>query len=137
MPNETIIYLGVSNVISVNWEAIASSYNYYNVAIHQVPYVGINLGLLVEYLVNYYFCELSQVHFVCHSIGSHICGVAGSKLLSNVSRITSLDAAGLLFFNFGKTRRLDKSDAVFVDAIHTTYGVLGYFDPVRFYYNRN
>jgi hypothetical protein len=51
-------------------------------------------------------------------------------LLHKKGRITALDAAGPFFEAIGIVQaRLDKTDALFVDAIHTT-SYIGYTEPI-------
>lgn len=57
-----------------------------------------------------------------HSLGAHACGFAGK--VTKLKRISALDAAGLSFKGESFQNRLDKSDADFVDVIHTD-GLIG------------
>lgn len=50
--------------------------------------------------------------------GAHIAGYAGART-QNLGRITGLDPAGPYFENTDTVVRLDKTDAKFVDVIHT------------------
>lgn len=43
--------------------------------------------------------DLSQVHILGHSLGSHVAGYAGEKLNGQVGRITGMDPAGS-FLNY-------------------------------------
>lgn len=53
-----------------------------------------------------------------HSLGGHIAGYAGERI-DKLGRITGLDPAKPYFENMPLAVRLDPSDAVFVDVIHT------------------
>ncbi|KAL1470996.1 hypothetical protein MTO96_023915 [Rhipicephalus appendiculatus] len=59
-----------------------------------------------------------RFHVLGHSLGSHIAGYAGQKLRF-LGRITGLDPAEPFFEGMSPLVRLDPSDAMFVDAIHT------------------
>lgn len=65
---------------------------------------------------------------VGHSFGGQICGQAGMRLGGNVGAIYGLDPAGP-FFCFPTlnptNKRLDKTDAKFVQIIHSTDGLVG------------
>ncbi|PZC82127.1 hypothetical protein B5X24_HaOG200586 [Helicoverpa armigera] len=76
----------------------------------------------------------SKIYIIGHSLGSHIAGVAGKKVHEltgqRVGRITALDPAGPCFSNVSLSGRLDKSDAEYVDVIHSNGGLLGLKEPV-------
>ena len=63
------------------------------------------------------------MHLVGHSLGSHLMGYIGAYVAENslekLGRITALDPAGPYFQDTPPIVRLDPSDAVLVDAIHT------------------
>ncbi|XP_003424474.1 pancreatic lipase-related protein 2 isoform X1 [Nasonia vitripennis] len=69
----------------------------------------------------------NNLYFIGHSLGAHISGQAG-RLLRNksnffkVERITGLDPAQPCFLQTDYSMKLDKSDADFVDVIHTQTG---------------
>lgn len=64
-----------------------------------------------------------------HSLGSHLAGYSGHYLQKNfglkLGRITGLDPAAPLFADTDQIVRLDRSDAYFVDIIHTDASLLG------------
>jgi len=67
-----------------------------------------------------------------HSLGAHVAGNAGHATTSGkLSRVTGLDPAlpGFHMLSSEKTR-LDPTDAVFVDIIHSCGGVLGFLQPL-------
>lgn len=67
-----------------------------------------------------------------HSLGAHVAGNAGSAIITGkLSRVTGLDPAmpGFHMLASEKTR-LDPTDAVFVDVIHSCGGVLGFLQPL-------
>ncbi|CAF2744509.1 unnamed protein product [Lepeophtheirus salmonis] len=59
-----------------------------------------------------------KLHLICFSFGAQVCSFAGSNI-PNCNRITGLDPAGPAFREHNTSFRLDKSDADFVDVIHT------------------
>ncbi|XP_040575800.2 pancreatic lipase-related protein 2, partial [Lepeophtheirus salmonis] len=59
-----------------------------------------------------------NLHLIGFSFGAQVCSFAGSNI-KNCSRITGLDPAGPSFREHNTSFRLDKSDADFVDVIHT------------------
>uniref|UniRef100_A0A1B0FEN7 Lipase domain-containing protein n=1 Tax=Glossina morsitans morsitans TaxID=37546 RepID=A0A1B0FEN7_GLOMM len=75
------------------------------------------------------FTDSSKIHIIGHSLGSHLAGYAGYHLQKDfglkVGRITGLDPAAPLFAETHGVVRLDRSDAHFVDIIHTDGNLLG------------
>ncbi|XP_065362734.1 pancreatic triacylglycerol lipase [Calliphora vicina] len=73
--------------------------------------------------------DLSNFHFIGHSLGSHVAGYTGYHLQKDfgikLARITALDPAAPLFAETDPIVRLDRSDAHFVDVIHTDGNLLG------------
>lgn len=70
----------------------------------------------------------SSIHFVGHSLGSHISAHAAHLIKESqkgqsqrwiVRRITGLDPAQPCFGDAEESLKLDKTDAAFVDVIHT------------------
>ncbi|KAK7116287.1 hypothetical protein V1264_001996 [Littorina saxatilis] len=105
------------NVIVVDWAAGAKGPNYIQAAANTRVVGGqiASLILTAEQLGS----APSHFHIIGHSLGSHIGGYAGSYLKGRLGRISGLDAAAPLFENYGNDVKLDKTDAMFVDAIHT------------------
>ena len=60
-------------------------------------------------------------HLIGFSLGAHISGYVG-KLVKNLGKITALDAAKPYFDGMPKVARIDSTDALFVEAIHTDNG---------------
>jgi pancreatic triacylglycerol lipase len=56
------------------------------------------------------------------SLGAHIAGYVGEQV-PNLGRITALDAAKPYFGGLSTEVRLNPSDALLVDAIHTDNGI--------------
>lgn len=73
---------------------------------------------------------LTQIHMIGISFGAQLAGLIGQRVFSKtgtkLTRITGLDPAGPLFLGAQESSRLDPSDAIFVDVIHT-YLFTGYF----------
>ncbi|XP_059048255.1 uncharacterized protein LOC131843600 [Achroia grisella] len=129
------------NVVCVDWEGGASMPNYLRAAAN-TRLVGKQLAMLLQGLAKHIDLRFEDVHFIGFSLGAHVAGFAGSEL-RNISRITGLDPAGPLFEFQDPRARLDRSDAKFVDVIHSNgetliLGGLGAAQPlghVDFYPN--
>ncbi|KAB7493761.1 Pancreatic lipase-related protein 3, partial [Armadillidium nasatum] len=57
-------------------------------------------------------------HCIGHSMGGYVCGYAGQGV-DKLGRITALDLGPREVFEVNNNEKLDPSDAIFVDAIHT------------------
>ncbi|KAI8793131.1 pancreatic lipase-related protein 2 [Biomphalaria glabrata] len=113
--NELLIE-GDYNVIIVDWSK--GNKPPYTQATANTRVVGAQIALLIHKLVESSGIKNSDVHIIGHSLGSHIAGYAGERL-DELGRITGLDPAGPQFENTDIRVRLDPSDAMFVDVIHT------------------
>lgn len=129
------------NVICVDWEAGAVIPNYVRAAAN-TRLVGKQLSMLLEGLNKHLGLPFHNVHVIGFSLGAHVAGFAGAEL-KNLSRITGLDPAAPLFESQDPRARLDSTDAMFVDVIHSNgenliLGGLGSWQPmghVDFYPN--
>ncbi|XP_066981725.1 lipase member H-like isoform X1 [Macrobrachium rosenbergii] len=106
------------NVISVSWSAGSYTASYFVIQ-KRVPDVGDDISKLLIYLRDATGLSTDRIHLIGHSLGAHIVGFTGKIMNGSLSRITGLDPAGLMFHAADITERLDKSDASFVDVIHT------------------
>lgn len=86
------------------------------------------VGAITAHVVHMLYEELrlpnlDKVHIVGHSLGAHLSGYAGYHLQRDfglkLGRITGLDPAAPLFTDTDTIVRLDRSDASFVDVVHS------------------
>ncbi|KAF5287804.1 hypothetical protein FQR65_LT12172 [Abscondita terminalis] len=111
------------NVIIVDWEKGARGPQYPNAAAN-TEVIGRQLGILLLHLIDYGL-HPNLLHLIGFSLGAHVAGCAAEVVKNEgflIGRITGLDAASPLFRHShlrDKSKKLDKDDAVFVDAIHT------------------
>ncbi|KAF2886066.1 hypothetical protein ILUMI_20107 [Ignelater luminosus] len=96
------------NVIALDWTKY--SIDLYTNSFCFIPEIAEVIGKFLCYLQQELKVPLSEIHLSGHSMG----------------RISGLDPAGPLYQGIDKSRRLDGSDAVFVDVIHSNEGLLGY-----------
>ncbi|XP_030839226.1 pancreatic triacylglycerol lipase [Strongylocentrotus purpuratus] len=106
------------NVICVDWSTGASS-KWYPTPRDNTRVVGRIIGKMVEQLVDNKGARFEDMHIIGHSLGAHIAGYAGEALGGRAGRVTGLDPAGPLFGGTDNQCKLDKSDAMFVDVMHT------------------
>nr|XP_023015082.1 pancreatic lipase-related protein 2-like [Leptinotarsa decemlineata] len=111
------------NVILLDWH-IGARGPQYPTAAANTELVGRQLGILLVQMVEKGL-DARKIHLIGFSLGAHVCGTASESLKAKgylIGRITGLDAASPLFRNEylrEKYKKLDRSDAKFVDVIHT------------------
>uniref|UniRef100_A0A8D8Z5M2 Lipase member H-B n=1 Tax=Cacopsylla melanoneura TaxID=428564 RepID=A0A8D8Z5M2_9HEMI len=115
------------NVITLDWSYTASTKAYPIPAVMTYQ-VGTLAAEVINKLVELNFTHYDNVHMIGHSLGAHVSGATGANCKQKIARITGLDPAGPGFqVILGKDRKLDESDAQFVDVIHTAAGSAGYY----------
>ncbi|OXA57764.1 lipase member H-A [Folsomia candida] len=106
--------------------------------------IGRKVAGMVVFLINHgLLSDPTRVHIIGFSLGAQIAGIAGQHIKhytgKPIQRVTGLDPAGPLFqFRRIKGKRLDHTDAYFVDVIHTNqarYGYIGNSGHVDFFPN--
>ncbi|XP_069837852.1 pancreatic lipase-related protein 2-like [Dendropsophus ebraccatus] len=104
------------NCFSVDWSG--GSRTLYTQSANNIRVVGAEVAYFVSALGKIYNYPSSNVHLIGHSLGAHAAGEAG-KRQPGIGRITGLDPAQPYFQDAPPEVRLDPSDAILVDAIHT------------------
>ncbi|KAA8586987.1 hypothetical protein FQN60_000823 [Etheostoma spectabile] len=124
------------NVIVVDWNHGAANVNYLK-AVENAYNTANNLTAFIKMLQGH-GASLSSIHMIGVSLGAHISGLIGANLNGLLGRITALDPAGPQFTGNPPERRLDPTDAQFVDVLHTDIDALGFREPlghIDFYAN--
>ncbi|XP_068626437.1 uncharacterized protein [Battus philenor] len=121
---KAFLYDGDVNLIVVDWSDLAN--RNYITAKSGVPEVGKHLARFIEWLITL-GSSYDRIHLIGFSLGAHIIGNAGRETGSHVKRITALDPGGPLWKNDKK--RLVKTDARYVEVIHTNTALYGYEGP--------
>ncbi|XP_067134234.1 pancreatic lipase-related protein 2-like [Centruroides vittatus] len=111
--------IGKCNVIFVDWPLGAIFP--YGQATANIRVVGAEIIFLLKKLQQLKNAKLETIHIIGHSLSAHAGGYVG-KALKNLGRITGLDPAGPYFQEVSPEVRLDASDAIFVDVIHSNAG---------------
>ncbi|XP_053959392.1 lipase member H [Anastrepha ludens] len=110
------------NIIYVDWAILAPGPCYLS-AVHNTKHVGACVAQLVERVLE---MGTTDMHVVGFSLGAQLSNYIARNLGSfQLPRITGLDPAMPLFITAGINDKLDPSDAVFVDVIHTNAFVQG------------
>ncbi|GFN89194.1 transposase [Plakobranchus ocellatus] len=106
------------NVVVVDWHH-GATYPYEQ-AVANSLLVARQVGNFIRHLELVHGVPPLTVHLIGHSIGAHISGNAGAAVApSRVARVSGLDPAEPYFDRLDDSLRLDPSDAIFVDVIHT------------------
>ncbi|XP_077987393.1 pancreatic triacylglycerol lipase-like [Glandiceps talaboti] len=105
------------NVFAVDWNGGAAQD--YEQAVSNTQITGAEVDAFIRFLddaLEGY--PPSKVHLIGHSLGAQCSGHAGERS-PDIGRITGLDPSGPNFEGTDPAVRLDPTDAVFVDALHT------------------
>ncbi|CAG5122260.1 unnamed protein product [Candidula unifasciata] len=113
---DALLQHGDYNVVIINWAG--GNGPPYSQAAANARLVGAQTAQLISQLISSKGVAAADFHIIGHSLGAHVAGYAGEKI-PDLGRITGLDPAGPYFENTDKSVRLDPSDALFVDVVHT------------------
>ncbi|XP_058248886.1 phospholipase A1 member A isoform X2 [Hemibagrus wyckioides] len=116
-----------ANILVVDW-LCGASYNY-NKVVNNCKEVAVQIAILINQLTTS-GVNLELFHLIGISVGAHVAGFVGTLFSGKLGRITGLDPAGPMFKNADPFDRLDPSDAMFVEAIHTDSDNFGISIPV-------
>ncbi|XP_046960900.1 pancreatic lipase-related protein 2 [Vanessa cardui] len=111
-----------ATVVVVDWRR--GSQPPYGQAVANIRLVGAMTAYLIHNIYDVLqLSDLDNFHFIGHSLGAHLGGYCGHTLQKKFSlklgRITGLDPAAPYFSNTVTLVRLDRSDASYVDIIHS------------------
>ncbi|XP_072900879.1 lipase member H-like isoform X1 [Hemitrygon akajei] len=123
---KTLLNVDDINLIIVDWNRGATTINY-STAVTNTKKVAVILKPVIDSILDN-GGSFDSIHLIGVSLGAHISGFVGSMFDGKIGRITGLDPAGPLFREKGKDDRLDPSDAMLVDVLHTDVDALGYRD---------
>lgn len=115
------------NVITVDWSPLA--FDDYPVSTGYLYGIGKHTGNLLIALNRTFNIPFEKFHLVGVSLGAQLAGFVGSHVQNetghSVGRISGVDPGGALFNRAPNRSRLDRSDALFVDVMHTDWGIIG------------
>ncbi|KAI1297635.1 Pancreatic triacylglycerol lipase [Halotydeus destructor] len=106
-----------SNVILVDWSKGASA-SMIDQRMTHVHTVGLMMVKTIEDLMSIQGTKPEDIHIIAHSFGTFAADVVGRKI-KNIGRISGLDPGSPGFETLRPDERLDPTDAIFVDVIHT------------------
>ncbi|XP_043852801.1 lipase member I-like isoform X2 [Dromiciops gliroides] len=105
------------NIIVVDWNWGATTLIYQR-AVLNTRKVAMFLKEHIDKMLRF-GASLNSFHFIGVSLGAHISGFVGQMFKGKLGRITGLDPAGPYFSGKPPYKRLDYTDAQFVDVIHS------------------
>ncbi|XP_066930049.1 pancreatic triacylglycerol lipase-like [Clytia hemisphaerica] len=117
--NELLNYENM-NLIFVEWH-VGSAFPYHQ-AVGNTRMVGAQVAHMIELIKNDTGINWDKLRLIGFSLGAHVMGYAGRNLRRKgmlLRRISALDPASPYFENKHPDRRIDPTDAEFVDVIHT------------------
>ena len=100
--------LGDYNILSVDYGPLAECFPYYGVAVANIKKVGPYVGQLLGFMAENLQLSANNVHLVGWSLGGQLVAFIGQEMNGTLSRITSLDPAGLYFLVFSSSRTHDE-----------------------------
>ncbi|XP_045101019.1 pancreatic triacylglycerol lipase-like isoform X2 [Portunus trituberculatus] len=110
------------NIITVDWKLLAAAPWYFS-AVSNVYKTAKHTASLLDWMAGEVGLMPKQLHITGHSLGAHCAGLTGKYIKTGLaSRVTGLDPAGPLFYFVSNDKRLYKTDAEFVDVLHTNGG---------------
>uniref|UniRef100_A0A8D3ABY3 Lipase, member Ib n=1 Tax=Scophthalmus maximus TaxID=52904 RepID=A0A8D3ABY3_SCOMX len=116
------------NVIVVDWNKGAANLNYFTAVTYTREAAHNLTGFIMT--MEEEGASLSSVHLLGVSLGAHLAGFVGRDKIS--------DPVGPMFTSATPDQRLDPSDAMFVDVLHTdmnSFGLRGAHGHIDFYAN--
>ncbi|XP_051883626.1 pancreatic lipase-related protein 2-like [Pristis pectinata] len=113
---KTILQVDNINCVCVDWRG--GSQCPFSQAAQNIRVVGAEIAFFLHALESNYNYTLPDVYLVGHGLGAHAAGEAGRRK-PGIARITGLDPVAPYFQNTPPEVRLDPTDALFVDVIHT------------------
>ncbi|XP_068720095.1 pancreatic triacylglycerol lipase-like [Montipora capricornis] len=123
------------NVILIDWEKGAKQI--YEQSTANTRLVGVMTAELINFLIvqgGNSSDLIDRFYFIGFSLGAQVAGYAGSHLQTKyrrkLPRITGLDPAGPYFTGTDAKVHLDKTDAEYVDIVHTNMPLIGTSDHV-------
>ncbi|XP_025200902.1 pancreatic triacylglycerol lipase-like isoform X2 [Melanaphis sacchari] len=118
------------NVISVDYKELVRE-PCYPQSVYNVPLVSKCTTMLLKQLFKLRKdLSFDNLHLVGFSLGAQVASQIGRQMNGTIQRITGLDPARPLFGKIFNTEVLKKSDAQFVDVVHSNMGDKGKKEPL-------
>ncbi|KAJ8674587.1 hypothetical protein QAD02_005849 [Eretmocerus hayati] len=125
---------GDDNIVILDWSALA--FDSYVSVTARIKDISRHTAKAIEELVSG-GVNKETLHVIGHSMGAQVAGFIGDYLNFTIPRVTGLDPANPLFYQFGLDHISPRSGKI-VDVIHTDGGLYGAYSntgTVDFYAN--
>ncbi|XP_012058730.1 PREDICTED: pancreatic lipase-related protein 2-like [Atta cephalotes] len=120
---DAFLNVGDYNIILIDWRDAAN--HSYLMSVRSVPLVSQRVAFLINFLENNANLDPNKTVIIGHSLGAHIASLSARFAASKIAEVIVLDPAALLFESNGPGERVDKSDAILVQVIHTCTKFVG------------
>lgn len=107
------------NIIIVDWHCGASFLDYVG-ARKRVSHIGAAVGHFIKRLNTTHGIAFKSVSVIGFGLGAHAAGIAGKTLNGQLGSIVGLSPSSALFTIALSIDRLNATDAIFVEIIHTS-----------------
>ncbi|XP_012259852.2 pancreatic triacylglycerol lipase [Athalia rosae] len=124
LPRNAYLATGDYNVIVVDWKKTAGNL-IYPTAAKNVAAVAARVSQFLNFMHKVAGLNFGTTMLVGHSLGAHVSGLAARGASGTIQAVVALDPARPNFDHVGDDKRVSKSDAAYVEVIHTNAGLLG------------
>jgi len=107
-----------SNIILIDWSEGSQTINYIG-ASNRVEPIGRFVGSHISFMVEEGLLRVDRLKVIGFSLGAHIAGFVGKTATVRLHTIIGLDPAGPLFSSRNPLTRIDRTDAEYVEIMHT------------------
>ncbi|XP_011634428.1 pancreatic triacylglycerol lipase-like [Pogonomyrmex barbatus] len=121
---DAYLNVGDYNVILIDWRE-AAKYDWYWKSVRSVPFVSQRVASLIDFLENNANLDPGKTTVIGHSMGAHVASLGARFATSEIAEVVATDPAGPAFESKPPGKRVDKSDAVLVQVIHTCAKYVG------------
>ncbi|KYN04718.1 Pancreatic lipase-related protein 2 [Cyphomyrmex costatus] len=120
---DAYLQIGDYNIILIDWRATAN--HLYAKSARSAPFVSQYIALLIDFLENNASLDPKKTAIIGYSLGGHIAGLSARFATSKIREVVALDPAGPYFESRESEERVDKTDAILVQVIHTSIRFMG------------
>ncbi|KAG5324356.1 LIPR2 protein, partial [Acromyrmex heyeri] len=115
--------VGDYNIILIDWRDAAN--HLYAISVRSAPLVSQRVAFLINFLEKNANLDLNKTAIIGHSLGAHVASLSARFATNKIAEVIALDPAAPLFETNGPGERVDKSDAILVQVIHTCTKFVG------------